>query len=47
MICTRFQYQPLLHCVSKEEGQQILTEVHAGVRRGHIGARVLAAKVLR
>jgi ribonuclease HI len=38
---------PLLHCISKEEGHQILTEVHAGVCRGHIGARALAAKVLR
>jgi hypothetical protein len=37
---------PLLRCVSKEEGHQILSEVHAGVCRGHIGDRVLAAKVL-
>jgi hypothetical protein len=32
--------------VSKEEGQQILTEVHAGVCVGNIRARALAAKVL-
>jgi hypothetical protein len=38
---------PLLRCISKEEGQQILSEVHVGVCGGHIGARVLAAKVLR
>jgi hypothetical protein len=38
---------PLLHCISKEEGQQILMEVHAGVCGGHIGARALAAKVLQ
>jgi hypothetical protein len=38
---------PLLRCVSKEEGHQILMEEHAGVCGGHIGARALAAKVLR
>jgi hypothetical protein len=38
---------PLLHRVSKTEGQEILYEVHAGICRGHIGARALAAKVLR
>jgi hypothetical protein len=37
---------PLLRCVNKEEGQQILSEVHAGVCGGHIGARALAAEVL-
>jgi hypothetical protein len=31
---------------SKQEGQQILSEVHAGVCGGHIGARALAANVL-
>jgi hypothetical protein len=38
---------PLLCCVSKEEAQQILSEVHTGVRGGHIVAKALAAKVLR
>jgi hypothetical protein len=38
---------PLLRCVSKEEGHQILMEVHTGVYGGHIGARALATKVLR
>jgi hypothetical protein len=38
---------PLFRYVSKEEGQQILSEVHAGVCGGHIGDRALAAKVLR
>jgi hypothetical protein len=37
---------PLFRCVSKE-GQQLLSEVHAGVCRGHIGARDLATMVLR
>jgi hypothetical protein len=38
---------PLLCCVDRKEGQQILSEVHVGVCGGHIGARALAAKVLR
>jgi hypothetical protein len=38
---------PLLHCVSKIEGQQKLSEVHTGVCGGHIGAEALAAKTLR
>jgi hypothetical protein len=38
---------PLLRCLSKAEGQELLSEVHAGNCGGHIGARVLAAKVLR
>jgi hypothetical protein len=42
-----FVLGPLIRCVSKAEGQQILSEVHAGVCEGHIGARALAAKTLR
>jgi hypothetical protein len=38
---------PLLWCLRKAEGQEILLEVHAGIYRGHIGACMLAAKVLR
>jgi hypothetical protein len=38
---------PLLHCVSKAEGQELLLEIYAGVGGGHIGARALAAKILR
>jgi hypothetical protein len=38
---------PLLRCVSKAEGQEILSKIHAGTCRGHIGARVLVAKVLQ
>jgi hypothetical protein len=37
---------PLLHCVSKTKGQQILSEVHTGVCGAHIGARTLATKTL-
>jgi lysozyme family protein len=38
---------PLLRCLSKAECQKILSEVHAEICDGHIGARTLAAKVLR
>jgi hypothetical protein len=38
---------PLLCCISKIEGQEILYEVHAGICGDHIGAISLAAKVLR
>jgi hypothetical protein len=38
---------PLLRCLSKVKGQEILSEVHAGICGGHIGARALAAKVFR
>jgi hypothetical protein len=38
---------PLLWCLSKTEGQEILQEVNAGIYGGHIGIRALAAKVLR
>jgi hypothetical protein len=39
--------RPLLHCLSKEEGKDLLTHIHAGVCGGHIGVRALAAKVFR
>jgi hypothetical protein len=38
---------PLLHCLSKAEGKEMLAEIHSGVCGGHIGSRVLAAKVFR
>jgi hypothetical protein len=38
---------PLLRCVSKAECQELLSEIHVGICGGHIGARALAAKVLR
>jgi hypothetical protein len=36
---------PLLLCVSKGKGQEILSDIHAGACGGHIGARALVAKV--
>jgi hypothetical protein len=38
---------PLVWCLNKANAQNILSEVHAGICRGHSGARSLAAKVLR
>jgi hypothetical protein len=38
---------PLLRCLSKEEGNDLLNQVHTGVCGGHIGATALAAKVFR
>jgi hypothetical protein len=38
---------PVLRCVSKTQGKELLLEIHAGIYRGHIGAGALAAKVLR
>jgi hypothetical protein len=38
---------PNLHCIRKAEGQEVLLEIHARICGGHIGARTLAAKVLR
>jgi hypothetical protein len=37
---------PLLCCISKIEGQEILQEAHAGICGGHIDTHALAAKVL-
>jgi ribonuclease HI len=38
---------PLLRCISKTEGQELLSEIHTRECRGHIGAIALAATVLR
>jgi hypothetical protein len=38
---------PLLHCLSKDGGKDLLNQTHAGACGGHIGARALAAKVFR
>jgi hypothetical protein len=38
-------FGPLLRCISKAEGQELLSEIHAGIYGGHIGAIFLAAKV--
>jgi hypothetical protein len=38
---------PLLCCLSKDEGSKLLVQTHSGICGVHIGARALAAKVLR
>jgi hypothetical protein len=38
---------PLLKCVSQEEGDYILREIHEGVCGNHFGSRVLAYKAIR
>jgi hypothetical protein len=40
-------FGPLLRCVNKTVHQKLVSKNHAGICRGHIGARALAAKVLR
>jgi hypothetical protein len=38
---------PLLHCLSKNEGKELLIETHSSICGGHIGSRALTTKVLR
>ena len=38
---------PLLKCMSKEEEEYIIREIHEGVCGNHSGARVLAHKAIR
>jgi hypothetical protein len=38
---------PLLKCVSPEEGNYVLREIHEDICRSHSGARVLALKAVR
>ncbi|XP_057452245.1 uncharacterized protein LOC130744069 [Lotus japonicus] len=38
---------PLLRCVTRDEADRIMFEVHEGVCASHVGGRSLAAKVLR
>ncbi|XP_056694872.1 uncharacterized protein [Spinacia oleracea] len=38
---------PLLRCVSTEESQRVIEEIHEGICGNHIGGRTLAVKALR
>jgi hypothetical protein len=38
---------PLLKCLSRAEGQELMKEVHAGVCGAHIGSRPLLGKVFQ
>jgi hypothetical protein len=40
-------YSPLLKCLSKAEGIELMKEIHAGLCGSHIGSRPLLGKVLR
>ena len=40
-------FTPILKCIAREDAYYVLREVHEGVCGNHIGARVLAGKVLR
>jgi hypothetical protein len=38
---------PLLNCLSRAEGQELMKEIHAGLCGSHIGSRPLLGKVFR
>jgi hypothetical protein len=38
---------PLLKCLSRNEGQELMKEIHAGLCGSHIGSRPLLGKVFR
>jgi hypothetical protein len=38
---------PLLKCLSRAEGQELMRNIHAGVRGAHIGSRPLLGKVFK
>jgi hypothetical protein len=40
-------YSPLLKCLSRTEGQELMKEIHAGLCGSHIGSRPLLGKVFR
>ena len=40
-------FKPFLKCITGEDTEYVLREVHEGICRNHIGARTLAGKVLR
>jgi hypothetical protein len=38
---------PLLKCLSRTEGQELMKEIHSGICGVHIGSRPLLGKVFR
>jgi hypothetical protein len=38
---------PLLKCLSRNEGQELMKEIHVGLYGAHIGSRPLLEKVFR
>jgi hypothetical protein len=47
MLYKRGFILPLLKCVSPEEGNYILREIHEGIYGSHLGVRVLVHKAVR
>ena len=39
--------EPLLKCISIEEGKELLTEIHEGICGTHLGARAMTGKAFR
>jgi hypothetical protein len=39
--------QPLLKCISQDEGRELLQEIHSGICSLHVGPRALSAKAMR
>jgi hypothetical protein len=37
--------RPLLRCLSRDKGKELLAQTHLGMCRGHIGSTVVATKV--
>jgi hypothetical protein len=38
---------PLLKCISRDEGQEMIREMHAGICGSHNGPRTLVGKIFR
>jgi hypothetical protein len=38
---------PILKCLSRAEGQELMKEIHLGISRAHIGLRPLLGKLFR
>jgi hypothetical protein len=40
-------YSPSLKCISRDEGQELMREIHARICGSHIGLRALLEKIFR
>jgi hypothetical protein len=43
----RVVVQPLLKCITQNEGKELLQEIHSGICGSHIGPRALSTKAIR
>ena len=39
--------QPLVKCITQNEGKELLKEIHSGICSSHIGPRALSMKAIR